>query len=171
MGKRTEFSAFPLLEMVPPAGFEPADALGSRAIEGCPTARLVRIGRHQPPYALFRRLRGARELEVHPRMNEPSDMSDTPARPQDYAGLRAELAELASDFTPVITDLWPRLEDHKYRWELHSYGLPEGYDRQVVADVIALLVEALKSIGIADNKLLGAHAKADCHSPSSPDTA
>jgi hypothetical protein len=104
-------------------------------------------------------------------MNELSDMSDTPARPQDYAGLRAELAELASDFTPVITELWPRLEDHKYRLELHSYGLPEGYDRQVVADVTALLVEALTSIGIADNKLLGAHTKADCHSPSSPDTA
>jgi hypothetical protein len=68
-------------------------------------------------------------------MNEPSDMSDASARPQDYAGLRAELAELASDFTPVITELWPRLEDHKYH-------------------VIALLVEALKGIGIADNKLL-----------------
>jgi hypothetical protein len=104
-------------------------------------------------------------------MNERSNMSDTPARPQDYAGLRAELAELASDFTPVITELWPRLEDHKYRWELHRYGLPEGYDRQVVADVIALLVEALKCIGVADNKLLGAHTKADCHHPRSPDAA
>jgi hypothetical protein len=104
-------------------------------------------------------------------MNEPSDMSDASARPQDYAGLRAELAELAADFTPVITELWPRLEDHKYRWELHSYGLPEGYDRQVVTDVIALLVEALKGIGIADNKLLGAHTKANGHSPSSPATA
>jgi hypothetical protein len=50
-------------------------------------------------------------------------------------------------------------------------GFPEGYDRHVVADVIAMLVEALKSIGIADNKLLGAHTKADCHHPSSPDTA
>jgi hypothetical protein len=53
-------------------------------------------------------------------MNEWSDASDTPARPQDYASLRAELAELTYDFTPVITELWPRLEDHKYRWELHS---------------------------------------------------
>jgi hypothetical protein len=34
-------------------------------------------------------------------MNEPSDMSDTSARPQDYAGLRAELTELAGNFTPV----------------------------------------------------------------------
>jgi hypothetical protein len=52
-------------------------------------------------------------------MTESSDTSDTPAKPQDYAGLRAELAALADDFTPVITELWPRLEDHKYRWELH----------------------------------------------------
>jgi hypothetical protein len=56
-------------------------------------------------------------------MAEPSDTSDTPAKPQDYAGLRAELAELASAFTLVINELWPRLEDHKYRWELHSCGL------------------------------------------------
>jgi hypothetical protein len=83
-------------------------------------------------------------------MNDRSDMSDTPSRPQDYAGLRAELAESAGDFTPVITELWPRLEDHKYRWELHNFGLPDGYDKQVVTDVIAMLVEALKCIGIAD---------------------
>lgn len=56
-------------------------------------------------------------------MTESSDTSDTPAKPQDYAGLRAELAALADDFTPVSTELWPCLEDHKYRWELHSYGL------------------------------------------------
>jgi hypothetical protein len=104
-------------------------------------------------------------------MNEPSDTSDASARPQDYAGLRAELTELASDFAPLITELWPRLEDHKYRWELHSFGLPEGYDKHVVADVIAMLVEALKCVGTADNMLLGAHTKADCHSPSRPDTA
>jgi hypothetical protein len=100
-------------------------------------------------------------------MNEPSDTS---ARLQDYAGLRAELAELVSDFTPVITEFWPRLEDHKYRWELHSFGLPDGDDKHVVADVVAMLVEALKCIGTADN-VLGAHTKADCHTPSSPNTA
>ena len=50
-------------------------------------------------------------------------------------------------------------------------GCSEGYDKQVVADVIALLIEALKGIGIADNKLLQAHTKADYHNPSSPDTA
>jgi hypothetical protein len=104
-------------------------------------------------------------------MTESSDTSDTPAKPQDYAGLRAELAQLAADFTPAINEIWPRLEDHKYRWELHSYGLPEGFDKLVVADIIALLIEALKSIGAADNKLLQAHTKADHHNPTSPDTA
>jgi hypothetical protein len=104
-------------------------------------------------------------------MTEPSDTSDTPAKPQDYAGLRTELAALAEDFTPVITELWPRLEDHKYRWELHSYGLAEGYDKTVVSEIIALLNEALKGIGVADNNLLGAHTKAEGHNPISPGTA
>jgi hypothetical protein len=43
-----------------------------------------------------------------PCVTESSDTSDTPAKPQDYARLRAELAELVNDFTPVINDLWPR---------------------------------------------------------------
>jgi len=103
-------------------------------------------------------------------MTESSDTSDTPARPQDYASLRAELAALVDDFSPVINELWPRLEDHKYRWELHSYGLPEGHDKLVVADIIVLLIEALKGIGAADNKLLQAHTKADHHNPGSPET-
>ena len=74
-------------------------------------------------------------------MTESSDTSYTPAKPQDYAGLRAELAALVNDFTPLINELWPSLEDHKYRWELHSYGLAEGYDRLVISDIIALLIE------------------------------
>ena len=78
-------------------------------------------------------------------MTESSDTSDTPAKPQDYAGLRAELATLVDDFSPLINELWPRLEDHKYRWELHSYGLPEGYDKLVVADII-VLEQCLKSV-------------------------
>jgi hypothetical protein len=91
---------------------------------------------------------------VDPRVTESSDTADTPAKPQDYAGLRAELATLADDFSPLINELWPRLEDHKYRWELHRYGLPEGYDKLVVADIIALLIEALKGIDAAGNKAL-----------------
>jgi hypothetical protein len=104
-------------------------------------------------------------------VTESSDTSDTHAKPQDYASLRAELAKLVNDFTPVINDLWPRLEDHKYRWELHSYGLPEGYDKLVVSDIIDLLIEALTGIGVADNKLLQAHTKADHHNPTNPDAA
>jgi hypothetical protein len=130
----------------------------------------IRFG--EPPYAPVRRLAAARaQLEVDPRMTESSDSSDTPAKPQDYAGLAAELAALVDDFPPVINELWPRLEDHKYRWELYSYGLPEGYDKEVVADIIVLLIEALKGIGAADNKLIQAHTKADHHNPSSPDAA
>lgn len=79
-------------------------------------------------------------------MSESSDTSDTPPEPQDYAGLRAELAELANDFLPVANELWARLEDHKYRWELHKYGLPEGSDRLNVSDIIELLIEALQAI-------------------------
>jgi len=58
------------------------------------------------------------KLELDPRMTESSDTSDTLAKSQDYVSLRAELAVLVNDFTPVINELWPRLEDHKYRWEL-----------------------------------------------------
>jgi len=101
-------------------------------------------------------------------MTESSDTSDTPAKPQDYAGLRVELATLADDFTPVSTELWPCLEDHKYRWELHSYGLAKGYDKLVVSDIIVWLIEALKGIGVADNSLLGADIKAKSHNPTSP---
>ena len=61
-------------------------------------------------------------------MTESSNASDTPAKPQDYAGLRTELATLVNDFAPLINELWPRLEGHKYRWQLHTYGLVEGYN-------------------------------------------
>ena len=64
-------------------------------------------------------------------MTAASDTSDTPAQPQDYAGLRAELAELANHFLPVVNELWPRQKDHKYRWELHKYRLPEGSDKLI----------------------------------------
>jgi hypothetical protein len=104
-------------------------------------------------------------------LTEPPDTSDTPAKPHDYAGLRAELAKLVNGFTPLINELWPRLEDHKYRWELHSYGLAEGYDKLVVTEIIGLLIEALKGVGTANNKLTHAMIKADDHNLSSPDAA
>jgi hypothetical protein len=55
--------------------------------------------------------------------------------------------------------------------ELHSYGLPEGHDKQVVSDVIDMLTEALRCIGVADHMLLKAHTKADHHNPSNPDAS
>ena len=108
-----------------------------------------------------------RNWEVDLRITESSDTSDTPAKPQDYAGLRAELAMLYSDFSPLIDELWPRLEDHKYRWELYSYGLAEGYDKQVVGDIIDLLIEAL--VGTANARLTHAQIKADGNDPNSPE--
>jgi hypothetical protein len=54
-------------------------------------------------------LGAASEVEGHPRMKEPSERPDALARPQNYTGLRAELTELASDFTSLITELWPHL--------------------------------------------------------------
>ena len=44
-------------------------------------------------------------------MTESSDTSDTPANPQDYASLRPGLGTLVDDFSPLINELWPRLED------------------------------------------------------------
>ena len=54
-------------------------------------------------------------------MTESSDTSDTPDKPQNYAGLRAELATLVDDFSPPHQRAWPRLEEHKYRWELRHW--------------------------------------------------
>jgi hypothetical protein len=82
--------------------------------------------------------------------------------------LRTELDTPVNDFAPLINELWPRLEGHKSRWQLHSYGLVEGYDKLVVADIIGLLIEAVRGIGAAKNKLTHTHIKADDHNPGSP---
>jgi hypothetical protein len=92
-----------------------------------------------------------------------------PTRPAHYAGLRAELADLVDKFLPGIDELWPRLEDHKYRWELYGYGLPDGYDKLVASDIIAQLTEALKNIGAGRNRLSHASLKADDHNPGHPE--
>jgi hypothetical protein len=55
-------------------------------------------------------------------VTESSDTSDTPAKPQDYASCGAELAKLVNDFTPVINELRPRLEDHKYSGNCTATG-------------------------------------------------
>jgi hypothetical protein len=101
-------------------------------------------------------------------MTESSDASDTPAKPQDYAGFAHRISHARQRFRTLINEPWPRLEGHAYRWQLHSYGLVEGYDKLVVADIIVLLIEALRGIGAANNKLTHAHIKADDHNPGSP---
>jgi hypothetical protein len=40
----------------------------------------------------------------------------------------------------------------------------------IISDIIALLIEALKTIGVADKKLLQAWTKADDHDPGSSDS-
>jgi hypothetical protein len=89
-----------------------------------------------------------------------SDMPDPSVRPLDYAGLRAEVDSLAEDFIPVIGKFWPRVDDCKYRWELHSYGLPDGPNKRVVEEIVTLLNQVLRGIGGADNRLLDAHSAA-----------
>jgi hypothetical protein len=98
-------------------------------------------------------------------LTESSNSPDPLAKPQDYDGLRAELQSLAIDYDPVMAKLWPRLQDHKHRWELHSYGLPNGYGKQVATDIVTLLNGALKSIAVANNKLASASLAADSHRP------
>jgi hypothetical protein len=52
---------------------------------------------------------------------------------------------------------------------LHSYWLAEGYDKQVVGDIIDLLIEALVGIGTANARLTHAQIKADGNDPNSPE--
>jgi len=113
--------------------------------------------------------KAALHVEVDFSMTESNDAPNSQPKPQDYAGLRAQLDGLARDFLPLMNDLWPRPEDHKYRWELHHFGLPDGYDKLVVSDIIALLIEALKGLGAAKSRLLHAHLKADSHNPNQPE--
>jgi hypothetical protein len=49
---------------------------------------------------------------------------------------------------------------------LHSYGLAEGYDKQVVGDIIDVLIEAL--VGTANARLTHAQINADGNDPNSP---
>jgi hypothetical protein len=85
--------------------------------------------------------------------------------------LRAELATIVKDFSPLINELWPRLEDHKYRWELHSHGLPEGYDKLLVADIIALRIDALAAIATPTTSSYRLILKPTTTIPAAPDTA
>jgi hypothetical protein len=102
-------------------------------------------------------------------MNETSDVLVEPGKPEDYGGLCVELAQLVDEFEPLLSDLWPRLQDHKYRWELYSYGVSGGYDKLIASDIIAQLTESIMGISAGRNRLIHAHLKADGHDPSNPD--
>jgi hypothetical protein len=104
-------------------------------------------------------------------LTEASNPSGPPAKPQDYSGLRDELRTLTTDYEPFIAKLWPRIEDNKYRWELHSFGLSDGCGKEVVDDIVESLNEALKSIAVAGNNLLSACVKADGHTSDGPTTS
>ncbi|WJR34210.1 hypothetical protein P3F83_01815 [Mycobacteroides immunogenum] len=90
------------------------------------------------------------------------------AKPQDFAGLKAELAELTNDILPLAHDLRLRLEDNKYRWEIHHFGLDEGYDKSVVSEIVTCLGDTLRGLAAADLNLMDASLKADGHSPGKP---
>ena len=69
-------------------------------------------GRSHDPTSLLKRVTpavarmlGSGAVEGHPCMNEPSHIRDASARSRDDDSLRAELAGLARDFAPVITEL------------------------------------------------------------------
>ena len=63
-------------------------------------------------------------------------------------------------WAPIRSDAWSFQALPKYRWELYSYGLPDGYDKLLASDIIALLNEGLKSIRVAGNRLSHAQLKA-----------
>ncbi|MGD1344278.1 hypothetical protein ACKUU1_00975 [Mycobacterium seoulense] len=94
-------------------------------------------------------------------------MSDSPSppngpdRPEDFDGLRTELAEFVDDFVPLSYDLWVRLEDHRSRWQLYGSGLPDGYEKLVSSDVIDLLGESLKGLAHARERMKQAILRAD----------
>jgi hypothetical protein len=94
-----------------------------------------------------------------------------PIKPEDYAGLHAELAALTEQFVPLVDELWPRLEDHRYRWELYSYGLPDGYDKLVASEIMADLSEALTKMAGARDRLSHALLASDDHRPGAGNAA
>lgn len=69
---------------------------------------------------------------------------------------------------PFVDELWPRLENHRYRWQMYGFGLPDGYDKLIASDITEQLAEALKNISSARDRLNHALVKADDHNPSSP---
>lgn len=81
-------------------------------------------------------------------MSEASGLSEPSPKPEDYPGMRDEIRSLAIDYETVAAKLWPRIQDNKSRWELHSFGLDDGYSKMLVDDIVIALNEALKSISV-----------------------
>ncbi|MDC8973168.1 hypothetical protein [Mycobacterium marinum] len=98
-------------------------------------------------------------------MNKHPDMPEESARTQDYAVLRAELATLTDHLAPFVDELWPRLENHRYNWQLYGFGVRDGYEKLIAADIVAELAEALKSISYARDRLHNALSKTFGHNP------
>lgn len=100
-------------------------------------------------------------------MSDSPPVPNRPDRPEDFDGLRAELATLLAGFQPIADDLWPRLEDHRSRWELYACGLADGYNKLVTSDIIDQLGAALANLAGARDRLSHAFLKADDHSQDS----
>ena len=49
-----------------------------------------------------------------------------------------------------------------------SYGLQDEYDKLIASDIIALLIEGLKSIDVTRNKLVHTRLIVDDHNPGNP---
>lgn len=97
-------------------------------------------------------------------MSQPHSTPTSGDRPEDFSGLHAELGELFSRLQPAADDLWPRLEDHRSRWELYAYGLEDDYEKLVALEIVDQLGSTLANLGNARERLRHALQKADDHS-------
>jgi len=77
-------------------------------------------------------------IELSPRL--PDD-----ERPSDYTSLAAEQMDLDN----VINELFLRVEDHKYRWELYEFGLTDAAEHRRVRAIIDHLQLAVHTGGPA----------------------
>lgn len=90
------------------------------------------------------------------------------AKAHDFQDLRGELGTLADQLMSFVDELWPRLEDHKYRWQQYVFGVSDGYDKLIASDISTQVAEALKSIANGRDRLNHALVKAEGHTPGRP---
>jgi hypothetical protein len=128
-----------------------------------------------------RRTERRRETMLVPRPDDVPSSVELRWRPGEHqAALTSSLCTVARTVSPYSCSSAVRSAG-RCRWPLTrrnclpactSTGgncIATGCDKLVVADIIDLLIEALRGIGIADKKRLQAHTKADHHTPSGPD--